>query len=104
MNFITDNNDILESIVKATYDDADKIKVESDINYEKNQIVINIFLDDSSQNIDRSKIVEVFTLLKFKVEVNIILSVDDYYTLGQLSSIISAVKGSLKRVNKPEEE
>lgn len=103
--FVIDSDEVAKAIAKATYNEESDIHVEGHVSNDTRQISVDVYMDKTFELAENSKqehtvISEVFTIYKFKTNVDIVLSRKTYYTIAELSTIITTIKSSLKAQNK----
>lgn len=91
--------EMAKAIEKAQYAEVDTVDVSHHISYDTKQIFITALMDnlaktgDDDVKLKNVVISEVFTVSKFKVDLEIVLSTKvSYYRIKELSSIVGAVR------------
>lgn len=104
------DDELAEILEEVQYAEDGDIGVNHHINYETKQIFVEVFLDNT---LDRYKgddltelkkrltnINEVFSVSKFKIEVDIYLSPTTYYRTKELVSLVGAVRTYIRKQSK----
>lgn len=104
------DDELAEILEDVQYAESGDIGVYHHINYETKQIFVEVFLDailnghqgDDLQELKKrtTNINEVFSVSKFKVEVDIYLSSKTYYRVKELVSLIGAVRTYIRKQSK----
>lgn len=104
------DDELAEILEEVQYAESGDIGVYHHINYETKQILVEVFLDnlvgksggdDFTELKKRStNISEVFSVSKFKVEVDIYLSSTTYYRIKELVSLVGAVRTYIRKQSK----
>lgn len=94
---VLDRDELDEALSKILFVEAGEVVSSVEMDFVNKKIEIKVNLDGAEVAESPSYISEVFTLSKFKVETNIFLGGSCYYTLAELSGIVSGIKSYIRK-------